>query len=43
MATYFNINCGCGFTTHSVEAAEEHSHRTGHTLQILGTISTKEI
>ncbi len=33
-----SYNCGCGYHTTSLEAAEGHSDKTGHTITVLGTI-----
>lgn len=32
------FNCGCGFTTPSVEEARKHVEDTKHTMDALGTI-----
>ena len=37
--TKLDVNCGCGYTAHSLEAAESHSDRTSHKMTILGTVT----
>ncbi len=36
--TSSSYNCGCGYHTTSLEAAEGHSDKTGHNMTVLGTV-----
>ncbi len=38
--TKLNISCGCGFKATDIPSAEAHSQKTGHTMTILGSVST---
>lgn len=33
-----NFSCGCGYKTHSLEAAEMHSDSANHKMTILGAV-----
>ena len=35
--TFFS--CGCGFTTKSAEAAEDHVKNTGHKMDVKGMVT----
>lgn len=39
-STRLNVNCGCGFKCADVAGAEAHSRLTGHTVHILGEVTS---
>lgn len=40
---HLRITCGCGFTCKKIREAKEHVEKTGHMMEIKGTVKIAEV